>query len=207
MAHTEIVAHGGVGGDACPSCGRPLDSHNRHVRFRLPDPALDVPESERAAKTWGNDVLLQIEGLGAFVRVLLPISLRDGFAVTVGVWLGVHPDELRHAWDIWLEPEYAGLRLDGRLANRVPPWGDQVFAKPASAVVRDPHQVPYVSASEDPLVQRLLHDTWPHEEILAAMDDFPGVSDRNPAMVEPFGLRDPPENAQECSSFCGHTAA
>jgi hypothetical protein len=46
-----------------------MDEHNRHVRFVLPDPVLAVPESERAERTWGHDPLLQVQGIGAFVRV------------------------------------------------------------------------------------------------------------------------------------------
>gem|GEM_PF-5983322 len=56
----------------CPTCGRPLDEHNRHLRFGVPEPVLSVPKEERAARTWGNDVLMQVQGIGSFVRILIP---------------------------------------------------------------------------------------------------------------------------------------
>jgi hypothetical protein len=35
--------------------------------------------------------------------------------------------------------------------------------------VRDADQIPYVCASEDPLVARILTDAWPHDEVLSAL--------------------------------------
>lgn len=80
----------------CPSCGSPLSHHDRHIRFRLPDPVIEVPEEERAERLWGNDVMLAVKDLGSFVRALLPVHLDDGGSLTFGLWLGVHPDTLRH---------------------------------------------------------------------------------------------------------------
>jgi hypothetical protein len=161
-----------TGSDAgrCSLCGRPLDAHNREIRAKLPDPVLAVPASERADRTWGNDVLMQVQGIGAFVRVLLPIRLSGGYSIRVAVWLGVHPTDLRHAYEVWWAPEYVDLRLEGRLATAVPPWGDEVFGKPASAIVRDPDQLPYLSSTTDSMLTRVLAEEWPHEEILAALD-------------------------------------
>jgi hypothetical protein len=156
--------------DVCPSCGRPLDAHDRHVRFKLPDPVLAVPAAERADRSWGNDVLLQVQGVGAFVRVLLPIHMTGGYTITVGTWLGVHPHDLRRAWKVWWRPEYAELQLDGHLANALPPWGEVLVAKPATATVQHPDEVPYVTGSSDQLVERILRSEWPHEQILAALD-------------------------------------
>jgi hypothetical protein len=82
------------GRDTCPKCGRPLDDHNRHLRFTWPDPVLSVPESERHSRTWGNDVLMQVKDVGSFVRVLLPVRLSGGYTVTFGTWLSVHPEDL-----------------------------------------------------------------------------------------------------------------
>jgi hypothetical protein len=54
----------------CAHCGRPTEEHNRHLRFVLPEPVLEVPAEDRAARTWGNEVLMMVEEIGAFVRVL-----------------------------------------------------------------------------------------------------------------------------------------
>src|SRR5688500_10080476 len=48
---------------SCPLCGRPTDSHNRHERFKLPDPVLALPDDEREARTWRTEVMMQVDGL------------------------------------------------------------------------------------------------------------------------------------------------
>jgi hypothetical protein len=105
----------------CPTCGRPLDEHQRHLRFRLLQPVLEVPEADRTARTWGNDVLMQVQDVGAFVRVMVPVRLTGGYTVRFGAWLSVRPEDLRHAWEVWWTPAYAELRLAGVLANMLPP--------------------------------------------------------------------------------------
>ena len=158
---------GDAGSDTCPNCGRKLDEHNRHVRFVLPDPVLEVPESEREARSWGNEVLLQVQGVGAFVRVLLPVRLSGGYTVTFGAWLAVHPEDLRRAWRVWWSDEYPRLELRGYLANAIPPWG--LLRAPAVARVRHPDQAPYLVESPDQLLGQVLENEWPHEPVLAVM--------------------------------------
>ena len=111
--------------------------------------------------------MMQVPGVGAFIRALLPVALSGGFTVTFGVWLAVHPDELRRAFAIWWEPEYETLALDGRLANAVPPWG--LLAAPVRAVVRDPNQTPYCDSSIDERLAAVLTNEWPHDLVLDAI--------------------------------------
>jgi hypothetical protein len=154
-------------------CGRPVDVHDRHVRFRLPDPVLASPDREQAPGTWlshdtpDSSVMMQVPFVGAFVRALLPVRLTGGHTLTFGVWVGIDPGELPRVFAIWWEPQYADLRLDGALANRIQPWG--LLAAPVSLAVRDPGQTPYCSASLDPLFSRVLTNEWPHAEILDAL--------------------------------------
>ncbi|MFD6162015.1 DUF2199 domain-containing protein [Nocardia sp. NPDC060256] len=162
-------AHAGEFG-CCPTCGDSLDRHNRHIRFRMPDPVLALPDRERTPGTWMNgstpneSMMMQVSGLGAFVRALLPIELTAGYTLTYGMWLAIDPRELRPIFDIWYAPEYAELRIDGRLANAIEPWG--LLASPVIATVRDPDQTPYCDHSSDPLLDRVLHEQWPHELFL-----------------------------------------
>ncbi len=156
----------------CAICGRSLEAHNRDVRFKFPDPVLAASEDQRR-DAWQSDsdanraVMMQVPRVGAFVRALLPVRLSGGYTLTFGVWLAVHPDDLQRAARLWWSPQYAGLTLDGRLANAVPPWG--LLATPVTAVVRDPDHTPYCDKSSDPTLTRILAEEWPHEEVLGAL--------------------------------------
>jgi hypothetical protein len=161
----------------CPTCGRPLDAHNRQVRFRLPDPVLRTDDQERAAGIWMTDadpnlaVMMQVPSVGCFVRCLLPVSLSGGYAVTFGVWLAVQPDDLKQAFDVWWRPEYSQLELEGHLANRLPAW--DLLAVPAHATVDDTDAVPNIVASTDRRLSSLISDEWPHEKVLATLPALP----------------------------------
>ncbi len=111
---------------------------------------------------------MQVDGVGAFVRVLLPIQLTGGYRLTLGTWLAVNPSLMQGIWERWPTSAYASLRLDGYLANGIPPWGDAVLGAPASAVVSDPEILPGIVASPHPELAGLLSESWPHEAILAA---------------------------------------
>lgn len=160
---------------SCPQCGRPLDAHNRHVRFRLPDPVLATADREAAPGVWmshgdaNESVMMQVPGVGPFVRCLLPVRLTGGYTVTFGVWLAVHPDDLQRAFRVWWEPAYRDLVLDGYLANKLPVWG--LLAAPARARVRDENQTPYVEEGSDEMLARVLAEEWPHEDLLASLSE------------------------------------
>ena len=149
----------------CAACASPVDALDRHLRYELPDAVLDLPEEERAAGMWteGPDprtaVMLEVPGIGSFVRCLLPVRLDDGGSLTYGVWLGVSGEALRRAFDVWWAPPYAHLQLEGSLANDVPPGG--TLGSDVEAVVRNLDHTPYITASAHPVVQRLLAEVWP----------------------------------------------
>jgi hypothetical protein len=102
----------------------------------------------------------------------VPVHLTGGYTVTFGAWLGVHPDDLRRAYEIWFKPEYAQLELDGVLANMLPPWEEQTYRHPLRVAVRDPDEVPWAVGSTDADLQRILTDEWSHDFVLAAVTTF-----------------------------------
>jgi len=159
--------------DLCPTCGRPRDAHDRHVRFRLPDPVVSAPDRELTEGTWmshadaNQSVMMMVPNVGTFVRVLVPVHLTGGYTVTFGAWLGVHPDDLQRAFSVWTSPSYVDLRLEGRLANALPAW--DVFAVPAEAAVKDPDHTPYLVGSSDSVLSEVLTQEWPHETILSGL--------------------------------------
>jgi len=157
----------------CAICGRDADAHDRHVRFRLPQPVLDSPGRDQAPGAWlshetaEQSVMMQVPSVGSFLRALLPVRLTCGHTVTFGVWVSVHPDDLQRAFAVWLELAYVDLRLAGYPTNRIEPWG--LLAAPVSLEVRDPDHTPYCSASPDPDLLRVLEGEWPHEDILSRL--------------------------------------
>lgn len=65
---------------SCPTCGRPLDEHDKNVRFRLPDPVLATPDWEGLDGTW-----LSESDPNLAVMMLVPDvgSLCDAFSRSV----------------------------------------------------------------------------------------------------------------------------
>lgn len=171
--HARVVTSETGPTQRCPTCGPPLDEHDRHVRFRLPDPVLAVVGWEGLPDTWlsdpdpGKAVMMHVPDLGGFVRCLLPVQLTGGYEVTFGLWLAVHPADLRRAFDAWWAPQYDELVLDGYLANALPSWG--LLGAPASAEVRDVEATPYIVGSVEPQLARVLTEAWPHDDVLAAL--------------------------------------
>src|ERR1039457_5781055 len=51
-----------------------------------------------------DSVMMQVPNVAAFVRALLPVKLTEGHTVTFGVWLAIHPKDLKPTFDIWWDP-------------------------------------------------------------------------------------------------------
>lgn len=165
--------NGSVAEQQCGVCGRPVEAHDRHVRFRLPEPVLASPAQQKAPGAWLShktpeaSVMMQIPSVGAFVRALLPVRLTGEHTVTYGVWVAIDPQDLQRTFAIWWEPEYQDLRLDGFLANSIQPWG--LLAAPVTLTVRDPQQTPYCSGSRHAQLAQVLSNQWPHDDILDSL--------------------------------------
>ncbi|HEY0870846.1 MAG TPA: hypothetical protein VGD55_10650 [Acidothermaceae bacterium] len=111
-----------------------------------------------------QSVMMEVPGVGAFVRALLPINLTGEHKLTYGVWLAIDPRELPGVFDVWWEPGYAQLQLAGLLANVVQPWG--MLGSPVLTEVRDPDQTPYCASSTDPTLNGVLTEHWDHDLVL-----------------------------------------
>jgi hypothetical protein len=152
-----------------------LGDHERDMRFGLPEAVLSIPPEELDRRMRrASDDLLEVSGVGAFVRILVPVSLTAGYQIVFGAWLGVAEELLRRASDVWWGEGYPALRLDGLLANRLPPWEEETYGAALTARVRDVGQLPYAVASPDPVMQDILTRDWPHELVLAALAAYSG---------------------------------
>ncbi|MEV3993533.1 DUF2199 domain-containing protein [Streptomyces sp. NPDC049837] len=150
---------------SCSCCGEPLADERRvDVRFRLPDAALTVPEEARHD---AGPSALRLDGGGCYLRVLLPVRLTGGTELVLGTWLEVDDATLARAHAVWEDPAYAALSLRGALANAVRPWGEALLGAHVTAEVRDPDELPYVTASDHPLAARVVTRTWDRDEVLS----------------------------------------
>jgi hypothetical protein len=114
-----------------------------------------------------SSVMMQVNGIGAFVRALLPVKLTGGYTITCGVWIGIDPKELPHVFESWWSPQYRELALDGRLASRVEPWG--LLGAPVRLKVLDEDSTPFCVSSDDDRLRGVLSDEWNHELVLSAL--------------------------------------
>ncbi len=156
----------------CPHCGRPLDDHERDIGFELPDPLLAIPRPELEQRMWGNDLMVAVEGIGAFIRTILPVHLVGGFSIHYSLWLGVPDEVLQEAYEVWDRPDYRRLVLDGRLANAVLPWGNTIFGAPARATVPNKDELPVITSADHPELAKVLSEQWDHDYVLAPWGDF-----------------------------------
>jgi hypothetical protein len=141
-----------------------------HYGFQLPDAvfALD-PESVVSSPAGLPGRVALVEGLGGFARTYADVALDVG-SVRFGLWLAV-PDEVAElAIAAWDTPDFADLRLEGTIANALPPWGESLLG--ARAVARasaDPAADRPLVVGGDPVVESLLHQTWERAAIVAAI--------------------------------------
>ena len=120
-----------------------------------------------AGATARESDLLQVPGIGCFVRALLPIKLTGGHKLTYGVWIGVDPREFPSIFEAWWTPSFAHLRITGLLANAIKPWG--LLGASVEAAARQQDQAPYCERSSNSQLDRVLRDEWPHD--IAIADD------------------------------------
>jgi hypothetical protein len=111
--------------------------------------------------------MIDVDGVGSFVRALVPIQLTDGYSVTFGVWVEVPRTEMHRALETWFAPSYSDLAIDGCLANGLGPW--DVRGAPIRIEVVNPDQTPYAMSSTDPALSSVIADIWDHDFVLATL--------------------------------------
>lgn len=113
--------------------------------------------------------MMMVPNLGGFLRAMLPVHLSGGDTVTFGVWIGVHPDDLKRAYDIWWDPNYPSFKASGRLANALPGWG--LLAASVDLEVVDPEATPYCVRSADSQLGNVLSAEWDRMDVLSRLPD------------------------------------
>ncbi|WP_405426057.1 DUF2199 domain-containing protein [Streptomyces erythrochromogenes] len=150
----------------CACCGDALADERRiDFGFNLPDAALGAPEE--ALHRLGVRALLRVDGVGSFIRCLLPVRLSHDTELVLGAWTEVDDATLRRAHELWERPGYADLCVEGTFANRIQPWGDDLLGAPVTATVADPEELPRVVDVRHPVASRILTRTWDRDHVLS----------------------------------------
>ncbi|MFS8101956.1 hypothetical protein LFM09_32990 [Lentzea alba] len=157
-----------TGDRICHCCGDELSADNLAWDFVQPDDFANLSAKQRAkAITFESRVFIVAEGFGAATRVILPISLDTGHTVTLGVWVAPHdPDTMtrtaREGGAAWV-----GYRFTGTLLNAVEPWPEVIHTELTAQGFADGELARVVDA-ENPLLQRVLTEKWPHQAVVGA---------------------------------------
>jgi hypothetical protein len=121
----------------CSCCGKPIPEGNLAWDIEEPDPLAYLSETERAANlVVQTRAIVQVEGLGNFIRVILPVPVEHDRQATFG----------------------------GRLVTALRPWPD-IFGVWTQALVPAADKVPQLVHSVDPLLAHVLTNVWPEDVI------------------------------------------
>ncbi|MCV7193165.1 DUF2199 domain-containing protein [Mycolicibacterium brumae] len=151
----------------CDCCGAPIENTDRiDIGSYLPDDLASLDE-RRIIRDDGG--LVRHKGVGHFVRCILEVRLTGGVLLALGIWILVDKSTYERCRTNWNDPSYLDLVIDGTLASELAglpaQYGAPVTARP---VAQD--QLPYVTASSDPRVNRIRSDTWDRDEVLSSYD-------------------------------------
>lgn len=151
--------------ESCPHCGRRVAEHEWHFRSIWPERVAQSLDRFDASSFWGNDELLQVPGLGSYVRMLVRVDLVGLPSMTYRVWLEVFPEELERAWSVWETPAYQQLELRGILANRLKGWPVEVLDQTVEASVLSGEEIPVAKRSDNEPLGRILRERWEPAEL------------------------------------------
>jgi hypothetical protein len=151
--------------DVCPDCGRKVIGLDREVTFGFPDEVFVLSHEERGRRvaSFGKS-FVTLDSDRFFLRVLLPVQLDIGREFRFGVWIEVSKREYKRIWDLWDEPEYSTVSVEGVLANAVPPWADAIGGAPCRAAARNATDALYIESSTQPALAKVLVSAWPVHE-------------------------------------------
>jgi hypothetical protein len=151
--------------DVCPACGRNVSGLDREVTFGFPDEVFALSDEERVTRVTGfGKSFITLGSDRFFLRVLLPVQLDIGREFRFGVWIELSMHEYKRIWDLWDEPEYSAVSVEGVLANAVPPWADAIGGAPCKAATRNATDTLYIESSTQPALATVLTSPWATHE-------------------------------------------
>jgi hypothetical protein len=139
----------------CSACGGEHRLSDIEPSFDRPDAYFDIPELERADRTWNEPHLCVIwetehSPRRHFLHVLLPFPLRgEGRDYSWGAWAEVAEPDFARTHDSWSDPSRAQTPpFPGQLANQIPSV-PPTLGLIGSVRVSAPGQIPRFSFASD----------------------------------------------------------
>lgn len=178
LAPATVEAEADAHGAACTcDCGGRLDAEHPGFELAMPHLLAELSEEERRERVLAEtDAMIIAKDVGNFLKVRLPIRLDDGRTVVYLAWVylkaAVIDDFVQRAENGTLN----GHRFEGLLCNAIDPWGEDVLRAPVVLGGQrinedDSVRLSEVLESSDPLLNKVLTETWPAAYVLG--DRFP----------------------------------
>ncbi|XZE36948.1 DUF2199 domain-containing protein [Pirellulaceae bacterium SH501] len=157
----------------CEQCGCPISDHPRDFRSEWPERLVKLPTNDWFERKWGNDDLLEVEGVGSYIRIVIKVRVKNAEPVTYRVWLEVFPEDLLRAWEIWNSPAYNLIKMKGVLANRLAGWSETILHQMLEVEVQAPNELPVAVASPHAELNKIITSEWDESVVLTAINHSP----------------------------------
>ena len=149
----------------CGLCGRAVPGLGHDLAFQLPDRIFALSSGERATRVWQsaptNPDFAVLDEAAFFVRGILPVPLPGDDEFRYGTWLEVTQPEFMRVLEAWGDDAaYEQLRFRARLANALPPYGEQALGTAVEVATGDASSRPRVIGADDAWLARVLLDGW-----------------------------------------------
>jgi hypothetical protein len=149
----------------CAFCGGTVPGLWHDLAYQLPDRIFALSPEERATRVWqsaeSNADFAVLDEVAFFVRGILPVPLPDGDEFRYGAWLEISQPEFMRVLEAWGDDDaYAQLRFRARLANSLPPYGEQPLGAAVEVATGDMSARPRVVGADDAWLAHVLRDGW-----------------------------------------------
>jgi len=148
----------------CSCCGKPLPPDNLAWDLEEPDPLAYLSDEEREERiVTQTQQMVRVNGMGNFIRVILPVPVEHDREATFGVWLCItEPEEYQRIIAAARDgrKRWVGTRFAGRLVTALQPW-PEIFGAWAQAEAPAAFEVARLVHSVDPTLSTVLTKRWP----------------------------------------------
>lgn len=164
--HEHSHEHGATCG-----CGGRLDPMHPGREVPLPHLIAELSDEERSQLVRvDTGAMMVATGIGNFLKVRLPIRLEDGRTLVYLAWVYLTLEVIEQVAERARSNTLEGHRFEGFFCNAIDPWGEDLLRAPVvleGKPATNPDAVGYceVVATSQPLLDKVLKQTWPAESL------------------------------------------